>query len=315
MEEEWSRLREDGYFKNADGGQNHFISYVLPDAKADVVISHGFGETAEKYDEVVENFLKEGYSVYLPEHRGHGKSVQKLVQNGQEILNCQDCVHIDSYKQYVEDLYRFIKWNIILKRKKLVLFAHSMGGAIGALFLEQHPGIFDAAILSSPMFGMKTLEYPRIVARIGSEWNCRIGRGTQKVAGKSTYSWVRASLNATNELIKRKNLQEINVPVLILQAGKDERVRNKEQMKFFLRTKRSSIMNFPEEGHELYRMNGETRKKYDTQIFEYLTEICEKDGAREQLEVEGKQLEIQKNVIGEREIEKVTQIYEGLLSI
>ena len=39
-----------------------------------IVISHGFTEFAEKYDELVWYFLLAGYSVCVLEHRGHGKS-------------------------------------------------------------------------------------------------------------------------------------------------------------------------------------------------------------------------------------------------
>ena len=42
--------------------------------KGVVVISHGFTESAVKYDEVAYYFLKEGYHVYIPEHCGHGRS-------------------------------------------------------------------------------------------------------------------------------------------------------------------------------------------------------------------------------------------------
>ena len=40
--------------------------------------------------------------------------------------------------------------------QKLFLFAHSMGGAIGADFLEEYPEYFNSAILSAPMFQVNT---------------------------------------------------------------------------------------------------------------------------------------------------------------
>ena len=43
-----------------------------------IVISHGFTEFAEKYDELVWYFLLAGYSVCVLEHRGHGKSVRDV---------------------------------------------------------------------------------------------------------------------------------------------------------------------------------------------------------------------------------------------
>ena len=53
-------------------------------------------EFAEKYNEVAYRFLQEGYSVYVPEHRGHGYS-------GREVDD-PELVHVQSYDRYVTDL-------------------------------------------------------------------------------------------------------------------------------------------------------------------------------------------------------------------
>lgn len=65
---------EKGYLKMEDGMSIAYRRYFLPDAGKCVVISHGFCEFAEKYNEVAYSFLQAGYSVYVPEHRGHGYS-------------------------------------------------------------------------------------------------------------------------------------------------------------------------------------------------------------------------------------------------
>ena len=55
-------------------GKIHMLQYLSDAPKGVVVISHGFTESAAKYDEVAYYFLKEGYHVYIPEHCGHGRS-------------------------------------------------------------------------------------------------------------------------------------------------------------------------------------------------------------------------------------------------
>ena len=57
-------------------GKIHMLQYLsdIDMPKGVVVISHGFTESAVKYDEVAYYFLKEGYHVYIPEHCGHGRS-------------------------------------------------------------------------------------------------------------------------------------------------------------------------------------------------------------------------------------------------
>ena len=61
-----------------------------------IVISHGFTEFAEKYDELVWYFLLAGYSVCVLEHRGHGKSARDVDDH------CM--VWIDDWQRYVADL-------------------------------------------------------------------------------------------------------------------------------------------------------------------------------------------------------------------
>ena len=64
-----------------------------------IVISHGFTEFAEKYDELVWYFLLAGYSVCVLEHRGHGKSARDVDNR------CM--VWIDDWQRYVADLAGF----------------------------------------------------------------------------------------------------------------------------------------------------------------------------------------------------------------
>lgn len=60
-------LQTNGSFKNG----SHTIAYnmyLLDDAKANIVISHGFIERKEKYKEAIYYFLKMGYQVFILDH-------------------------------------------------------------------------------------------------------------------------------------------------------------------------------------------------------------------------------------------------------
>lgn len=130
---------EKGYLKMEDGMSIAYRCYSLADAGKCVVISHGFCEFAEKYNEVAYRFLQEGYSVYVPEHRGHGYS-------GREVDD-PELVHVQSYDSYVTDFARFVETVVSPREEHRIVFAHSMGGAIAILTLEQYPEMFEAAIL------------------------------------------------------------------------------------------------------------------------------------------------------------------------
>ena len=127
---------KDGYIESYDKTAIYYRTYRIPQAKAGIVISHGFCEFAEKYREVIYYFLQNGYSVYVPEHRGHGYS-DRIVVDGEK-------VHIEDYEQYVQDLHFFVKNVVEPTEKRKILFCHSMGGAIGVRYLEEFPLTFDA---------------------------------------------------------------------------------------------------------------------------------------------------------------------------
>ena len=171
---------KDGYIESYDKTAIYYRTYRIPQAKAAIVISHGFCEFAEKYKEVIYYFLKNGYSVYIPEHRGHGYS-DRIVVDGEK-------VHIEDYEQYVQDLHFFVKNVVELTEKRRILFCHSMGGAIGVRYLEEFPLTFDAAILSAPMLGMNTGKYPKWLAKVTADFFCVIGKGTKYAAGQSGFS-------------------------------------------------------------------------------------------------------------------------------
>ena len=83
------------YLERHAGQKIHCMHYVPENPHAVVMLSHGFIENAEKYKEIAYYFAKEGFSVYLPEHCGHGFSYR--------LTEDESLVHLDSFERYVED--------------------------------------------------------------------------------------------------------------------------------------------------------------------------------------------------------------------
>src|SRR5699024_7054915 len=112
------------------------------------IISHGFAERKEKYSEAAYYFLKMGYQVFVLDHYGHGESIEQENDSG--------LVYIEDFDIYVEDLNKFITFVIdgYTDGKPKILYGHSMGGCIGGLFAERHPGNIDGLILNAPMFSI-----------------------------------------------------------------------------------------------------------------------------------------------------------------
>lgn len=290
-----------GYFTSFDGTRIFYECYEHPREKAAIVMSHGFCEFTKKFEEVIFYFFQAGYSVYIPDHRGHGYS-QRSVRDGGK-------VHVRSYEEYVQDLHGFIT-DIVLQgavHRKLVLYAHSMGGAIAALYLEQYPEVFSRAILSSPMleidFGIAPAWIVWLVmlfkklthseedyvwghgafdgipqfetssclseARYKDIFTKRLQDTNYQTYGASC-AWTLASLRAVREL--NRNARLVKTPTLLIQAGKDTTVRPGGQKKFARHSQNTRLVAIPASKHEIYNAGTAIREEYYHKIFSFLEE-------------------------------------------
>jgi len=113
------------------------------DAKAVVLIAHGFGEHSGYYLHLIDFLLASGFDVFSFDFRGHGKS------EGQ-----RGC--INSFEDYLEDLHSAV--TAVKKQslaKKIFLMGHSMGGLISYSYASQTPNAVDALVVSCPLFATK----------------------------------------------------------------------------------------------------------------------------------------------------------------
>ena len=310
MEEEvlpfLAQYKKSGMLKTK-GAEIYYETYVNPEEKASIVISHGFCEFIGKFEEMIYYFFKEGYSVFIVEHRGHGRSSREKGVKGL----CR--VYVRSYGDYVKDLHTFVT-EVVQKEsrtKKCVLYAHSMGGAIGALTLEHYPELFDCAVLTSPML---QLEVPGI-----PEWLVWIFLGLAGITGRmkklgpgqnefhsepefeysgavskprylrthkerlkdehlqnsgGTYGWLYAGLKAVKVL--QKNAFRVTTPVLIFQAELDDMVKPQGQEQFAEKAKNARLVKIEGAKHEIYLSTNEILEGYLTQIFDFFDETLAK---------------------------------------
>lgn len=292
------KYRRCGRFASFDGTQVFYCTYVRNHAKGSIVISHGFSEFEEKYHEVIFYFLQAGYSVFILEHRGHGRS-QRMLSNSEK-------VYVESFAQYVRDLRMFVNKIVKPYQNEMILFAHSMGGAVGALYLERYPGDFQKAVLSAPMVQMKVsgLPYPvamaiaRICAGCGfkkayaagqhgfikkpdfEHSSClsmerylyahrfRLQKKRCRTSG-ATYAWVRAAGNAAVYLQAEENIKKIDIPVLVCAAGKDHMVDTDEICRFAGKLKHARLVWFLDAKHEIFYAKERTRLQFFDEVLSF----------------------------------------------
>ena len=153
-----SECGTDGCFISFDGKNIHYEKYMCDNAKASIVIVHGFTECAEKFREVSFNFLLGGYNVFAVDNRGHGYSAR--------LTDDRETVCVGRFTDYVEDLQCFVEKIVRPASGELPLYVycHSMGGAITVQHLQTYPGVFKKAVLSAPMIQAQTMGLPEWLA-------------------------------------------------------------------------------------------------------------------------------------------------------
>ena len=111
-----------------------------PDAtpRGVVILSHGFGEHARRYDHVAQRFGRDGLLTYALDHRGHGRSGGKrvLVKDISEFTGDFDTlVGIATHEH---------------PGVPRIVLGHSMGGGIVFAYGIEHPDNYDLMVLSGP---------------------------------------------------------------------------------------------------------------------------------------------------------------------
>lgn len=109
-----------------------------------VVLSHGLGEHARRYDHVAQRFGDAGLVTYALDHRGHGRSGGKRVM-------------VRHMAEYTGDFGSLVNTataeNPGLTR---IMLGHSMGGGIVFAYGVDHPDDYDLMVLSGPAVAAQT---------------------------------------------------------------------------------------------------------------------------------------------------------------
>jgi acylglycerol lipase len=119
-----------------DGGRLYYQVWESPDARAEVVIAHGYAEHSGRYAQVAAELVAAGVTVWALDHRGHGRSAGERGDIG-------------SWYQAVADLDLLVDLASTSSRP-IFLVGHSMGGAIALAYAEEHQARLAGLSLSAP---------------------------------------------------------------------------------------------------------------------------------------------------------------------
>lgn len=229
-------------FKTRDGS-TLFYRYWRPsdETKALIIGVHGYAEHSGRYSHVGEFFASNGFAFYMHDLRGHGKS------DGER-------GYVDSFWDFINDLDQFMNY---VRRKedeeKSFLLGHSMGGLISVIYAIEHPtkisGLITsgAALKTSIKIGkiqealMKTLSKVRpkyrpeiIIESSLLTHDPEINKAYEEDPLVFKFGTVRLLTEMTKAMDWAwKNVERLNVPVLMLHGSEDKIVPVEASKEFF----------------------------------------------------------------------------------
>ena len=241
----------------------------------------GFGEFIEKQFETVRDLAARGIAVWCLDWRGQGGSIRPR--------RLPTRPRARKFERDAEDLAAFTAAKLPGRLPSL-LVAHSMGGAIGLICLKRYPDLFAAAVLSSPMVGLRTGPVPPTLFRLITRPARAAGLGICFIPGarkwrpdplpspersrgtsdaercrvrhawfsaepglrldQATYGWVDSALGLVARLSKPEFLTGIHTPILLGRAGREVVVSPMAQRRAARLLPNCTLIELPESKHD-----------------------------------------------------------------
>ena len=264
----WAQRGQPGELVGQGGLKLATWRALQPDRAAErgaIVMVSGRTESMLKYKEVAYDLFRNGWSVYLYDHRGQG-----LSEREPEVRDQPQKGHVDHFDDFVADLDALITRQVLPSgHARRFLWAHSMGGAITTRYLQSgRPSVaqVQAAVLSSPMleirdllpgmsaewFSCGPLAHSAVALDAATSWH--LGGGPYKAAkpddnifssslvrsqrmvdqieavptiklGSPTWGWLARSCDAAQAA--RQEAAKVQTPLLLMVAGDDSIVLNR----------------------------------------------------------------------------------------
>ncbi len=267
-----------------DGVPLYCVSYAADNPAGTVLILHGFTENTVKYAELIHSLLRNGFSVLMYDQRGHGRSGRDPA------IRDLSVTHVDAFEDYVADMEIVCDRLLSPMPGPYLLVAHSMGGAVCALYLEKHPGVFSGAAMCSPMIAPAISMIPSGVAAAICQAACIFGRRKHRpffmkpYAGPEdfstscatdpvrfawydaikaarpefqnsapSYGWSMESIRVTRKILAPGAPEKITCPVLLSAAELDENVLPGPQEELISRVPDGKRVVVKGARHELFR--------------------------------------------------------------
>jgi lysophospholipase len=270
------------WYTGADGAYLRAAIYAAAGgSRGSVIVSPGRVEPIEKYHEVVAELRSRGYTVLVHDWRGQGLS--------QRFLPDRMRGHAHNAEEFRGDYTRLLDHFEARLPRPWIQLGHSMGGALALYMLARGERRFHASALSSPMLGVYARGFgyalTRILAKIMTaagfseryvlgdpddpfamtfeddkithdhrRWDrfMALRKADPELAlGNLTWGWLEFAMSMTDWLRRPANLKGINIPVLIVASGSDDRVKTADSLAVARRLPKARIVVIDRAWHEV----------------------------------------------------------------
>lgn len=286
----------------SDGTKLHYESYEKMLSRGSIVILHGFTESAEKFREAAYYFRKAGFSVFVPDLRGHGKSFHQSEK--------KERVEIDSFETYADDLHLFIE-SVVRPTNlsgKIYIYSHSLGSTVALLYMMKHPYTVEKAVLSSPMI-CGNMGMPVAVASAAAKLICSFGGNKVSAPGRCvfdeeqtyeesdavskarfdyyhekrkkeplyqtsgpSFGWVKASLEARNRILSDEGIRALRTRLIIFKPEEDRQLLM-EYTDAFAAKAEVKVKQVKNSKHEIFMSDDNTLSWYFSEILDFFGEF------------------------------------------
>jgi lysophospholipase len=279
----------------ADGVRLRAITIVPETAtRGTVVVLNGRTEFVERYFETFNDLTKRGYAVASFDWRGQGGS-QRLLKNPFRGF-------VKSFADYDKDLNAIMEKLVEQQcPRPYYALAHSMGGQLLLRALRDH-NYFTRTVMTGPLLGFHFGRWPKwlvpiltfIVKYFGFGWVYIPGASAKPLVQKSqfagnilmsdrgrwerdvaileaypqlglggpTYSWLRAAMISMSRLRRWPRKKGPSCPTLIVLAGNDRVVDNREARNFVDRAPGFSLTVLNGSEHEVLNETNAIRERF-----------------------------------------------------
>jgi lysophospholipase len=299
-----------GSFATADGVQLRWGHLAAEQPRAHCVVVGGFAECIEKYFETIADLAALHLSVWCLDWRGQGGSERPR--------RLPSRPRPRRFERDADELSLFAR-GLPAPGWPLLLIGHSMGGTIALLCLRRHPGLFDAAILSAPMLGIRTrgvspalLRGISRLARIAGLGTCfppgasawrpdhipspahsRVSNDPERCrlqyawfaarpalrSDQPTWGWLDAALRIDARIARKEFLRRIDTPILLASAGLETFVSPEAHRRAAKLLPDCTLIELPDSKHEPFLERDPIRDRWLEAIDRFITERVVRTGA------------------------------------